>query len=239
MAIGSIRWLPTMALFALFVFSMPRSALGQSPQAEQHAQDAPQSEASQPSPDPSLLTPLRTPPEDAPYDPITPRQRVRWVVTVSIGPAHLVGGLFSAGLGTALDRPPEDGPHWGGFGDRYGMRFTSLVPGNIFEAGLGSIRGEDPRYFRIPDEHFGARMKNVIKQTLEARRADGTFAPAYARFIAIPASNFLSNAWRPKGEANDRDAAFRSLEGLAGRMAANAFEEIWPDVRAHVFHRID
>ena len=28
-----------------------------------------------------------------------------------------------------------------------------------------------------------------------------------------------------------------SAEGFAGRMAANAFEEFWPDVKSHVFHK--
>jgi hypothetical protein len=175
----------------------------------------------------------------APYEAITRRQRVRWVLTDSIGPVHLVGGIISAGFGTALDRPLEDGPHWAGFGERFGMRLTSIVPGNIMEAGIGEIWGEDPRYFRVPDEHFGGRLKSVVKQTFLARRADGSFAPAYARFIAIPGSNFLSNTWRPESEANDHDAVLRSLEGFAGRMAANAFEEFWPDVKTHVFRASD
>lgn len=97
----------------------------------------------------------------------------------------------------------------------------------------------DPRYFRVPDEHFNARVMNIVKQTFAARRRDGTFAPAYARFMAIPANNFLSNTWRPDSEANNHDAVLRSLEGFAGRMAANAFEEFWPDVRTNVFRRND
>jgi hypothetical protein len=159
------------------------------------------------------------------------------MLTNSIGPPELAVGIFSAGISTALDRPPEYDTHWDGFGERYGMRFTSIVPGNIMEAGLGAIWGEDPRYFRVPDEHFGARLKSIVKQTFVARHSDGSFAPAYARFIAIPASNFLSNTWRPDSEANTHDALIRTAEGFAGRMAANAFVEFWPDIRTHVFHK--
>ena len=161
------------------------------------------------------------------------------MLTNSIGPPELAVGIFSAGISTALDRPPEYDTHWDGFGERYGMRFTSIVPGNIMEAGLGAIWGEDPRYFRVPDEHFGARLKSIVKQTFVARHSDGSFAPAYARFIAIPASNFLSNTWRPDSEANTHDALIRTAEGFAGRMAANAFVEFWPDIRTHVFHRTE
>ncbi len=105
------------------------------------------------------------------------------------------------------------------------------------EAGVGALWGEDPRYFRNPDEPFRARVMSVIKQTFTARRRDGNFAPAYARFVAFSGSNFLSNTWRPDSEANNDDAVLRTLEGFAGRMSSNAWDEFWPDVKAHVFHR--
>jgi hypothetical protein len=44
-------------------------------------------------------------------------------------------GLFSEGIGTGRDTPKEHGLHWGGFGDRYGMRLTGTSTGNVIEAG--------------------------------------------------------------------------------------------------------
>ena len=73
--------------------------------------------------------------------------------------------------------------------------------------------------------------------TFVARRPDASFAPAYARFIAVSGNNFLSNTWRADSEANNHDAAIRTLEGIAGRMAGNAFEEFWPDIEVHIFHK--
>ncbi len=216
----------------------PRTTYSQSSQPNQQVQPPLlEDEPGQPEKKPSFLTSLKPPEQAAPYNTITSRQRVRWVLTNSIGPEHLAGGIFSAGFGTALDRPREDGPHWAGFGERYGIRLTGIVPGNIMEASIGAVWGEDPRYFRVSDEHFSARVMNIVKQTFATRRRNGAFGPAYARFMAVPANNFLSNAWRPDSEANNHDAVLRSLEGFAGRMAANAFEEFWPDVRTHVFHR--
>jgi hypothetical protein len=175
--------------------------------------------------------------ENAPYEPITGRQRVRWFITNTIGPSHLVGGLFTSAFGTAVDRPKEYGPGWAGFGDRFGMRLTGIVTGNAMEASAGALWGEDPRYFRVPNEPLGFRVKNIIKQTFTARRRNGEFAPAYARFIAVPGNNFLSNEWRVSSEANTRDALWRTGEGFAGRMAANAFQEFWPDVERRLLHR--
>ena len=54
--------------------------------------------------------------------PITAQERINWVVKGTIGPETLAAGLFSAGWGTLFNQPKTYGPHWEGFGDRYGMR---------------------------------------------------------------------------------------------------------------------
>ncbi len=186
-----------------------------------------------------LFTPLRLQTQEDPYEPITPRQRVRWFIANTVGPPHLIGGMFAAGFGTALDRPREYGPHWGGFADRYGIRMTGIVTGNAIEAGVGYLIGEDPRYFRVQDSPFKARIGNVVRLTFFARHPDGTYGPAYARFLAISGNNFLSNTWRVHSEANARDALFRTAEGFAGRLAVNAFEEFWPDIKKRILLRRD
>jgi len=185
---------------------------------------------------PSLLTPLKHEVEAAPYEPINGRQRMRWFVTNTIGPAHLLGGVFSTGIGTWADRPKEYGTSWDGFGKRYGIRLSGVSVSNAMEASVGTLWGEDPRYFAVPEMTFRQRLRNVVKQTVLARRRDGDYHPAYARFIAISANNFLSNTWRADSESNVDDAIIRTGEGFAGRMAANAFEEFWPTIKADVFH---
>jgi hypothetical protein len=185
----------------------------------------------------SLLTPLKLTTEADTYHPITGRQRLRWFLTNTIGPPHLVGGLFTSAFGTAVDRPKEYGPGWAGFGDRYGIRLTGIVTGNAIEASTGALWGEDPRYFRVPGEPFKRGILNAVLLTFEARRRDGHFAPAYARYIAIPGNNFLSNTWRVDSEANAHDAVIRTVDGFAGRFASNLFEEFWPDIKDLVLHR--
>ena len=186
---------------------------------------------------PSLLTPLKPTTEDDAYHPITSRQRLRWFLSNTIGPPHLVGGLFTSAFGTAVDRPKEYGPGWAGFGDRYGMRLTGIVTGNAIEASAGALWGEDPRYFRVPGEPFKRRIFNAVQLTFVARRRNGHFAPAYARYMAISGNNFLSNTWRVDSEANTHDAVIRTVDGFAGRLASNLFEEFWPDIKNIAFHR--
>jgi hypothetical protein len=169
------------------------------------------------------------------YSPITASQRVAWFANSTMGTKSLAGGLFAAGFGTARDAPHEYGPHWEGFGKRYGMRLTGVSTGNSMEAALGSLWGEDPRYFRVPDVKFKGRVRNVLLTAFTAPRQDGRFAPAYARYVATAGNNFLSNTWRPDSEAKTKNAITRTLWGFVGRMGSNAFLEFWPDVKSRVF----
>ena len=228
------KWLQSAVLCVAF-FSGSLAASGQTSEPRQTRSDQ-TTELTQ-SGHRSLLRPLRTESLDAPYDPIGHRERLHWFLTNTAGPTHLAGGVITSAFGTAIDRPKEYGPGWGGFGDRFGMRLTGVSTGNAMEASIGALWGEDPRYFRVPEEPFKARVRNVIRLTFVARRPDASFAPAYARFIAVSSNNFLSNTWRADSEANNHDAALRTLEGIAGRMAGNAFEEFWPDVESRVFHK--
>jgi hypothetical protein len=170
---------------------------------------------------------------------ITGRQRLNWFVHSTVGPESLTAGLFTAAFGTALNRPREYGPHWEGYGKRYGMRFTGIATGNAMEAALGSLWGEDPRYFRATGQSVKGRIKNAVVMTFVARQADGTMAPAFARYFGISGNNFLSNTWREKSESGVGDACLRTALGFAGRMGGNAFVEFWPTLTKHVFHKHD
>jgi hypothetical protein len=185
---------------------------------------------------PSLLMPLKPHELEASYRPITARESLRWFITSTVGLPHRAGGIFVSGFGTALDRPKEYGPHWGGLADRYGMRMACSATGNAMEASAGLLLREDPRYFRAPERPLKARARNVVRLTFAARGDRGSLRPAYARYISMIGSNFLSNTWRVHSEANSRDALLHTSGDFAGRMVANAFEEFWPDIK-RVFHK--
>ncbi len=175
--------------------------------------------------------------QNAIYEPITGTQRLGWVLRNTVEPQRILGDGVYAAIETARNVPKVDGPHWDGFGKRAGILLAGAAVSNTMEATLGSLWGEDPRYFRVPDESFGARVKNVVKLTFVARGRDGNYHPAYARYMAIPGSNWLSNTWRPDSQADNGDAAIRTVEGFGARMASNAYNEFWPSVSDHLFHR--
>lgn len=162
--------------------------------------------------------------------PITSKQRADWFAQQTAGPESIAGGVISAGWGTLFDRPREYGTHWQGFGERYGMRLSGVAVSNAMEAGIGALWGEDPRYIRSQSASFGGRVGHVVKLTFLAKNRHNELAPAYARYIAISGSNFISNTWRADSEATVGDASVRILLGFVGRMSSNAFQEFWPDV---------
>jgi len=127
--------------------------------------------------------------------------------------------------------PKEYGPHWEGFGKRYGMRLTGISTGNAMEAGLGALWDENPRYVRLDRGSILARIAFCLKMTVAAQSANkDELGPAYARYIAIVGSNFISNTWRAGSEADAPHAGIRIGLGFAGRAGSNAFEEFWPSI---------
>jgi hypothetical protein len=173
------------------------------------------------------------------YEPITGRRRARWILVASFGPQSLGAGLFTSAIGTARDKPEEYGPHWEGYGDRYGMRLTGVVTSNAMEAGLGLLWNEDPRYFRATGQPVSRRIRHIVVATFATRRTDGHYGPAYARYLAVSGSNFLSNTWRVESEADTHHALERTGFGFLGKMTSNAFREFWPDARKLIFHHSD
>jgi len=175
--------------------------------------------------------------QSAEYHQPTKGDRVAWVLDSTVGFQSLALGLFPAAFGTAENKPYEYHGNWSGYWKRYGMRLTGLATSNTMEAGIGAIWHEDPRYFRVPDRPFRERFRNTVRLTYLARRPSGDYGPAYARYIAIPGSSFLSNTWRANSEANTQDALERTGFGIVGRFASNATAEFWPDISARIHHR--
>jgi hypothetical protein len=76
-----------------------------------------------------------------------------------------------------------------------------------------------------------ARIGYAAKSVVLARRRDGHFAPAWARYTGNVATNIVEEAWLPRSTTGPGNIAVRSTTGLLGRFAGNLFEEFWPDVK--------
>lgn len=166
-----------------------------------------------------------------PYTPITPAQRLKWFALASAGPVNLLGGgVVSSAWGTMRNEPVEYGPHWEGFGRRFGLRASGVATSNAIEALGGAALGEDPRYFRLGQAASpGRRIRHILSAAFTARRADGSTRFSYSRLAGNIGGNYASNLWRPDSQTGAGDTALRCVWGVTGRMAGNAFAEFMPD----------
>jgi len=157
--------------------------------------------------------------------PIDAHARLRWLFVENLGVGSVVDDIGVGAVDTFFNTPKEYGPHWSGFGERIGIVSANYGLKSTMEVGLGSLWGEDPRYFRTDGLAFKSRLGYVIKMTFMARDKSGHLMPAYSRFVAFPASSFLSNAWQPTSESTATDAVVRVGLGFLSRMGENAWKE--------------
>jgi hypothetical protein len=163
--------------------------------------------------------------------PITPGERVNWIVDGTVGPRTLfvVSPLAAAGQ-TQWNKPEEWHRSWSGFGKRYLHQEADVAISSTLEAGVGALWGEEPRYRRMGSGSFGARAKWALRTAFVAQRRDGRLHPAWGRYVGNTANNVIENAWLPPSATTVRHTILRSAAGFATRIGGNAWEEFWPDV---------
>jgi hypothetical protein len=165
------------------------------------------------------------------YTPITNAERGQWIVNSIAGPRSLSIGVFTSSWLTAVDEPREWHRSWSGFGKRYVNREANIAISNSIEAGLGAAWGEDPRYVRLGRGRIWPRALQAIKLSVLAPRRDGRLRPAWGRHTGTVVSNVVANSWLPPSATSAKGTTWRISSGVLGRLAGNAFEEFWPDVR--------
>ena len=175
--------------------------------------------------------------EQGPSTAITFSQRLAWFDAKTFGVPNLIGAIPGAAFRTAIDHPYEAGPHWSGFGERYGVIVSTNAVSNAIEASLGAAWGEDPRYLRAGDTApMKSRFSHIVKGTFMAQDRDGNSRPAYARYVAYSSSSFISNAWREPSDTSLGNGVARIGLAFVGRMGGNTWDEFWPDAKRKIFH---
>jgi len=180
---------------------------------------------------PSTTNVIHTPPSA-----FTAQDRFRWVVLTTVGPKNLAAGVFVAGINTWRDQPENYSTHWDGFGHRYVNRLAAGGTSHVFEAGFGSLWGEDPRYFRAAGQPLRTRIGHVVKMAFVTHNRSGDPQLAYARYLAVPAGILVSNTWQPDSQSTTGRVSLQVGLAFMSRIVANTFSEFTPDLRQHFQH---
>ncbi|MCW5981828.1 MAG: hypothetical protein KIT09_27330 [Bryobacteraceae bacterium] len=173
------------------------------------------------------------------YTPPTTEDRVEWWARRAFSIDSLARGAVTTSIRTwVFHRPRGWERNLDGFAKRYGTREAEVIMGNGIEASVGLLWGEDPRYFRSPDQSFGARVRHAISSGVLSYRHDGSRGPAYARFVGIASARSVSRNWHPNEDRTwARSALWPLATNVAGRIGGNLFREFKPDIMSRVRKR--
>jgi hypothetical protein len=178
-----------------------------------------------------ISSPLVAPARIPDYQAITAGERIHWMFSKGMGPSALAAAAVTTALETSTDSPEEYGSHWSGYAKRNALQLSARATSSVMEAGLGSLWGEDPRYFRTSGKPAMSRVSNVVRMAFMAHDRNGHEMPAYARFVAVPGSILLTNMWRPDSQTQTRDTVNRISFTFMTRILGNAVSEFGPDLR--------
>lgn len=147
-------------------------------------------------------------------------------------------GLLAATLHAGFDQARTHPTDWGLGSDAFGVRLASrfgrsLVRQNL-AFGVRALDHEDPRYFVSGHGSVWKRTRYAIGHTFVVRNDNGSWMPAYSRFIADYGMPYIAEQWQP--------GRFRTFpEGLrVGTIALgigagmNVGREFWPDIRTKI-----
>lgn len=163
--------------------------------------------------------------------PFSVAKKFDYRVVESFGLRGFGGPVLGAAISQAMDTPPEWGQGFGGYATRYASSFGGNLTRQTMAFGLETALHQDPRYFPSKEKGFKARIKNVLLQTLVARKDSGGEQFAYARVASAFASAQLVNVWQPPSNSSFGDGLVRGCLTLGSDAGYNFLQEFIPFFR--------
>jgi len=164
------------------------------------------------------------------FAPLTPDQKVKRRALRLIEPVTLVSSAFGAGIDQWRDVPQK----WGQGYEAYAIRFASsegfTAAHNTVALGFDLAFHLDPRYRRMPEGRFKARLRNAVSQSFLAHKDSGGETVNVSEIAGNFSAGFISNTWQPAGDNSVGDALTRGAMGLVFHTAKNVGREFLPDI---------
>jgi len=164
------------------------------------------------------------------FVPLTSKQKVERRAERLVEPLT----LFSSALGAGLNQWRNVPPQWGQGSEGYGRRFASAegftATHNAVALGFDLALHTDPRYRRLPQAGFGARLWNSVNQTFIANKDSGGKTINVSELAGNFGAGLIANAWNPPGYNSISNGLERGALGLAYHIAKNVAREFLPDV---------
>lgn len=154
-------------------------------------------------------------------------------------PANFGTILGISAITVAADPHSAYGPGLEGFGKSVGVSLLQDATAQFFGAfAIPVVAHQDPRYFRMPHEHFTKRVVYSISRTVISRSDSGKSMPNYATLLQYPISAELANFYVPGIHPDGASTAARILTGYGLDPVNNLLNEFLPDVASRIHVRV-
>ena len=180
---------------------------------------------------PNPLLPSVTAPLSVAYTPLDLKDKYLY----SVNQTFTFPKFAIMGIRAGLDHYKHTPNQWDTETSGYAMRFASHLGRSLVREqiafGVRAIDHEDPRYFRLGHGTIRERTKYAISRTFLARKDDGTWMPAYSRFIASYSMPFIASRWRPEPVRTLPMDLKAGTVGISLGMATNICQEFMPEFK--------
>jgi hypothetical protein len=171
-----------------------------------------------------------TAPTAAALAPLTARQKAVRRMRRMVEPDDLIFSAAGAGIDQWRNMPKEWGQGSEGYAERFASAEGYIAAHNAVALGFDVAFHLDPRYRRMPEAGFGARLWNAVSQTFIANKDSGGRMINVSELAGNFGAGFISNTWQPEPYSSTGDALTRGALGLAYHTAKNVAREFWPDL---------
>lgn len=182
-----------------------------------------------------VLPNYRTAEADAPFRPITTKQKFRIAAKDTFDfPSYILGGAF-AGISQLQNSNPSFGQGLQGYAKRYAANVADQDIGNFMtEAIMPTLLHEDPRYFRKGSGPVNKRVVYAATRVFITKTDKGTASFNFAEFLGNGTVAALGNAYYPDAKGFSPTAQ-RMFTQIGTDAISQILKEFWPDVKRKYF----
>ena len=188
---------------------------------------------------PQVLAPVPAPSAPASAGDTTPptwKDRGHVFVAKLLGPQAILETVPGAAFDFARGFPRQWGRTPLGAAKRFGSQYGQFLVGETIELGVSALHQEDPRYFPMPGERFGKRLKHALVSTVIVRGAHGGNTLGVARLANVYGGWAVATLWNPPDQRNVLGILGYGSLGMSIKAGSNVFREFWPDVKKRLKH---
>lgn len=177
---------------------------------------------------------------NAPFIPLTPKQKWDLFVRSSVDPYTAFSAFLSAAFSQGGNNDPKYGVGTKAYAARVGAALGDFTSQNFYSGyALAVLMHEDPRYYRRgPQSRILVRVGYSVAQAVSTRTDKGTRTFNFAVVLGTGMGIVTSELYYPEASRNGSVIWSRVGTSMMGTAIGNLMSEFWPDLRTRVLPHV-